>query len=299
VNAGGPSAFAAAVAVLLAAAGFTLGTLARGAVLDGLLAATAAGGIGHHLLTRRPRRRRLLLASPFPDEWRRFLVRRYAHYRRLPEAERRRFEDDLRLFLDETRITGVEVESSEELRLLVAASAVTLCLGWPAFEWHSLVTEVLLYPQSFDRDFSFEKEELSGLADPWGTVILSAPSLRHSFSHPDDGYHVGLHEFAHLLDMEMGHFDGIPAGVAAGRVAEWQRLAEEEIERVRDGRSALDPYGGENPAEFLAVSVEAFFELPLELRRRHAALYALLRDWLAQDPALWEELMLAGSRLPS
>ena len=37
-----------------------------------------------------------------------------------------RFEDDLRLFLAEKRITGVGIEATDELRLLVAASAVTL-----------------------------------------------------------------------------------------------------------------------------------------------------------------------------
>ncbi len=36
----------------------------------------------------------------------------------------------VRIFLAEKRITGVGIAASEELRLLVAASAVTLTLGW-------------------------------------------------------------------------------------------------------------------------------------------------------------------------
>jgi len=295
-----PGPFPALAAALVFAALLVLGAIGGGAdgALLGAVAGLAGAALTHRLMTRRGPRRRAVLAAPFPVEWRALLQQRYAHYRRLPEAERRRFEDDLRVFLDETRITGVEVESTEELRLLVAASAVTLSLGWPEFEW-TAVTEVLLYPQHFDRDYSFEKAELAGLAHPWGTVILSVPSLRSSFLRPDDGYHVGLHEFAHLLDMGRGRADGIPFGLPAARAAEWQQAAEEEMERVRDGRSVLDPYAGENAAEFLAVAVETFFEMPIEMRRRHPALYALLRDWLAQDPALWEELTLAGAGLPS
>ena len=55
----------------------------------------------------------------------------------------------------------------------------------------------------------FGADDLSGQAHPWGTVILSAPALCHSFRDPDDAYHVGFHEFAHLLDLEQSHFDGI------------------------------------------------------------------------------------------
>ena len=46
----------------------------------------------------------------------------------------------------------------------------------------------------------------------------------------------------------------------------------------------LDTYGATDPAEFFAVSVEAFFEQPHALRARHAKLYAELRTYFQQDP---------------
>ena len=61
------------------------------------------------------------------------------------------------------------------------------------------------------------------------------------------------------------------------------------MERLRRGKSVLDPYGAEDPVEFLAVAVEAFFEAPLALRRRHAELYAMLSAYFAQDPAAWDD----------
>ncbi len=283
--------------LFLSAAGAVLGAagLIAGALAAGLWGGLAGLGLGvastlplSRVMRRRASRRRALLALPFPEAWRQFLLESYDHYERLPPQERRRFEDDLRIFVAEKRITGVEVKVSDELRLLVAASAVTLSLGWRDYEWDQL-TEVLLYPQDFDRDWNFGDSDLAGQAHPWGTVILSVPSLYESFEDPDDAYHVGLHEFAHLLDVEQTHFDGIPVGLGRESAEEWVALVEKEMERLRKGKSVLDPYGAEDPVEFLAVAVEAFFEAPLALHQRHRELYGLLRDYFGQDPAAWDD----------
>ena len=143
---------------------------------------------------------------------------------------------------------------------------------------------MLLYPQDFDRDYRFGGDELSGQAHAWGTVILSVPSLRESFEDPDDGFHVGIHEFAHLLDVSQTRFEGIPAGLRPRGSREWVELAEKEMERLRRGKSVIDPYGADDPVEFLAVAVEAFFETPLALRQRHREVYAILAEYFRPGP---------------
>jgi Mlc titration factor MtfA (ptsG expression regulator) len=258
-----------------------------GAVVGGLLCAWGAI-LREGFERRRDVRRHLALAASFPARSRTFLEGHCDSYLRLSSPLRSRFEDDLRIFLAETTITGIEVEATDDLRLLVAASAVTLSLGWPDFEW-SHVAEVLLYPRAFDRDYSFKKPELAGQAHQWGTVILSVPALRRSFADPHDGYHVGFHEFAHLLDMDQRRFGGIQAGMSATQSRRWVGLVAEEMERLREGRSLLDPYGGEDPAEFFGVSVEVFFEQPQALRLRHRELYESLSRYFRQDPAAWDD----------
>jgi hypothetical protein len=282
--------FGPALGALVAVAAAGLGALLAGpaGALAGGVGGVLAGRFLHRARTRRFRRRRALLAQPFPPAWRTVLEEWSDHYHRLSPEWRRRFEDDVRVFVAEKRVTGVDVKVTDELRLLVAASAVTLSLGWPDYDWDAL-SEVLLYPQDFGRDYSFEARELSGQAHGWGTVILSVPSLRESFDDPDDAYHVGFHEFAHLLDLEATQFDGIPAGMPGGVAQEWVRLMDREMPRLRRGKSVIDDYGAEEPAEFLAVAVEAFFEASLALRARHAEVYALLRDYFGQDPASWDE----------
>jgi Mlc titration factor MtfA (ptsG expression regulator) len=286
----GDRRFARAAALFAVGAGTALGALVAG--LPGAGGGFVTGGLLalalHRALDRRTARRRAAVTGPFPDEWREFLLEAYDHYERLPDDWRRRFEADLRLFLAEKRITGVGVEATEELRLLVAASAVSLSLGWPDYEWDQL-TEVLLYADDFDRDYTVGEDEVSGLAHPWGTVILSVPSLYQSFEHPDDGYHVGIHEFAHILDVDHTHFDGIPVGLDGSQAREWFEVAEKEMERLRRGRSAFDAYGAHDPVEFLGVAVEAFFEIPQEVRRRHREIYSLLGAYFGQDPATWDD----------
>ncbi|HEY6548368.1 MAG TPA: M90 family metallopeptidase [Vicinamibacteria bacterium] len=300
--------------------GFVAGFLISSGL--GGLAGLALGGLLAWVLQgrrrRRTARRQAALALPFPEAWRTFLRDRYDHFERLPEALRRRFEDDLRLFLLDKRITGVGVEVTDELRILTAASAVTLSLGWPDYEWDQL-TEVLLYPQEFDRDYGFEggrsaeldeegrppEPELAGLAHPWGTVILSVPSLLEGFEDPDDGFHVGLHEFAHLLEVDRSQIGGIPMGLTGERARAWVGAATREMERlVREGQeretrrkrgrrrelaSAFDPYGDQDPVEFLAVAIEAFFEASLAVRQQHREIYDLLADYFGQDPAGWDD----------
>ena len=282
--------FARVVGIVAIPAAGGLGALVagtEGAVVGAALGLALAVGVAR-FGARRNARRRAVLAAPFPKAWRELLAARYDHYDRLPDHWRRRFEDDLRILLAETRITGVAVEVTDELRLLVAASAATLSLGWPDYEWSQL-KEVLLYPEDFDRDYRLGGHDQAGETHPWGTIILSVPALVESFAFPDDGFHVGLHEFAHLLDVDGESFDGIPRGLDAARRREWVGVMEKEMARLRKGKSALDPYGGSDPAEFLGVAVEAFFKIPLEVRRRHREVYALLSAYFGQDPAAWDD----------
>jgi hypothetical protein len=143
-------------------------------------------------------------------------------------------------FIARQRITRVETKVDDPLRLLVAASAAALSVGWPGYKWSEL-SEVLLYPDSFDRDYRFGQPELAGQAHVWGTVILSVPSLRHSFAHDEDPYHVGMHECAHLLTYERGQQIKVPVGLPAAQIQLWEVIQADELERIAGGTSIVSP----------------------------------------------------------
>ncbi len=107
-----------------------------------------------------------------------------------------------------------------------------------------------------------------------------------------DGYNVVVHEVVHFLD----HAAGGRASAQGGALEfEYQALCD----AVDNGEETLiDPYGAEDPVEFLAVAAELFFEQPRRLRRHHPALYGALRDAFHLDPAEWPPPR-AGHDLPA
>jgi Mlc titration factor MtfA (ptsG expression regulator) len=244
-------------------------------------------------------RRRALRAKPLPRPTRDLLMRHSAHYRCLPEDVRQEFNRQVQVFLADKRITPVKTRLTSEARLLVAASAVTLTAGWTGYTWDQL-REVLVYPEHFDRDYQFASTLTatgeadpasfsSGVAHPWGVIILSNPALRESFSAPGESRcHVGFHEFAHLLDLSLSRFDGVPSYLPADAVRRWTALLEEERERLEHGDSVLDPYGLSSEPELFAVAVEAFFQDSAAVANKHRDLYAFLASYFNQDPAAWK-----------
>ncbi len=88
-----------------------------------------------------------------------------------------------------------------------------------------------------------------------------------------------------------------PAAPTAGRrrpLEEWTSDLGQEFDDLvdavdRDEDTFLDPYAGEDEAEFFAVASEEFLERPAELRAAHPRLYALLQEFYALDPAGWRD----------
>jgi Mlc titration factor MtfA (ptsG expression regulator) len=237
---------------------------------------------------RSPVRRWFIVRQPFPDRWRDWLVDHIPYYERLPTTRQTRFERDMQIFLSEQTIEGVSgVTITEEHRLSIGASAAMLLNGRPAWELpgnHSF----LLYPAHFNEEYLFADDQtdayLLGRAHGQGPVILALPAVEEAIRHPEDGRNVILHELTHLLD-----FANLPAASATDRnsglsTRELKELLDREKSRIDRGESLLGSYAGTNPAEFLAVATERFFEQPRLLKRRHPQLYQLLCTVYNQDP---------------
>lgn len=273
-------AAAVAVGVVVALGAAAVGGHPAGALLGVVVAAGYAGSA-----TRRYRRRRALLEAPMDEAWRRILEQRVAYYRRLDEAGQARFENDVRIFLAEQNVTGAgEHEVDDATRILIAASAAMLTNGTPDFEWPNL-RDIVVYPQAFDDDYHLSEDaRVAGQVHRQGPIIYSARDLKLGFRR-EEGHNVGLHELAHVLDLQDGHADGIPVDADFTADAPWVGVVTDRLRRLRKGRpSPLRDYGAINEAELFAVAVEAFFEKPDELARRDPELFDLLHDYFQQDP---------------
>ncbi|MCX6355795.1 MAG: M90 family metallopeptidase [Candidatus Aureabacteria bacterium] len=235
---------------------------------------------------RRPMRRLRLHREEFPGEWRKILREQVRFYRGLDDRHRRRFEDDVRYFLAERRIEGVGgAEVTDEVRVLIAAGAAVLLNGQPEWELPRGHT-ILVYPGSFDEEFRFTRRgPFLGKAHGQGPIIISREALLDGWREPWRGDNVVLHEFAHLMDIRAGQATGLPRMLNPAASGAWLTLIHREMEKVESNRSLLCFYAAENEAEFFAVSVEYFFERPVELKEKHAELYGALAQFFSQDPA--------------
>lgn len=211
-------------------------------------------------------------------------------YRKLDKEERKRFEVDIQRFLATTKISGVKTNVTLEDRLLVASSAVIPLFGFPAWEY-SFLDEVLLYPSSFDRNYSINNKDevitgMVGSGPMEGKVILSKPSLHAGFAIGSDRKNVGIHEFVHLFDKEDGLIDGIPPGYESKKYSlPWLNTIRAKTKDILASRSDIDGYATTNHQEFFAVASEYFFEQPHLLKKKHPRLYELLSEVFRQDPA--------------
>lgn len=227
--------------------------------------------------------------SQFPTEWRELLQKHVHFYQNLDEKEKRRFEKSIRNFMEQVRITGIRIEVTDLDRLLVACSAVIPLFGFPGWRY-SYLHEVLLYPASFDRNFSMDNPEevITGMVGSGrnmeGVMILSKHSLHQSFDNTTDKHHVGIHEFVHILDKQDGSIDGVPGVLNDKQYAKpWLQLMQREMQRIRKGKSDIDAYAATSEEEFLAVASEYFFERPKLFQEKHPELYKTLHKVYHQD----------------
>ena len=226
--------------------------------------------------------------SETPRKWKTFLNEHVHFYRNLDAHQKHQFEADIKHFLAETPITGIETEVSMEDRLLVASSAVIPLFGFPSWNYKYL-NEVLLYPTAFDREYQMNspKETITGMVGNGpmeGKVILSKPALHAGFDINNDKRNVGIHEFVHLFDKEDGSVDGIPPGFHGKQFTlPWIDFVHKKTDEILANHSDIDHYGSTNRQEFFAVASEYFFERPDLLQSKHPELYDKLSQVFHQD----------------
>lgn len=233
--------------------------------------------------------RRRLPPAQLPADYKDILEQYVSFYAKLSDEDKARFEARMQQFLARVRITGAGTEVEDMDRVFIAASAVIPLFHFPHWEYTNL-HEVLLYPHSFDEEYSLESIErpIAGMVG-WGVLqnqmILSKPDLRQGFLDKSGKYNTAIHEFVHLIDKTDGATDGIPENLIRQQfIIPWLDLMHRKIREIAEGRSDINPYGATNEAEFFAVASEYFFERPDLLQERHPELYALLEQIFHSQP---------------
>ncbi|HYW79153.1 MAG TPA: zinc-dependent peptidase [Thermoguttaceae bacterium] len=249
-----------------------------------------SGPLAYWWMRRGCRRRMRVMAQPFPRVWDTVLRSRVTYFNALNETQKDRFRQLVKIFLDETRITGIRTDVDETTRVLVAASAIIPIFNFDQWEY-SRLGEVLIYPGNFDANYQTDADGqndtlgMVGVGHLSGVMILSKPALVTGFDIAGDKRNVGIHEFAHLVDRADGAIDGIPPGVSADLARMWTQWVAKELADPPTKRSHINPYGYTNEAEYFAVLLEYFFEAPGVLQQKNPQVYAMLEKMIRQDTA--------------
>lgn len=229
-------------------------------------------------------------SQPVPEAWKQILQQKISFYRQLSNADKRVFEQRVQLFLATTDIVGYSIEIDDTDRLLVAASAIIPVWAFP--EWHYFnLKRVVLLPGSFNEEFVVGQldsaiQGMVGTGPMHGKMVLSKPALHYGFSNDRDKRNVGIHEFAHLIDMADGDGDGFPERLKEYAFSiPWFDLARQKIKAIEKLDTNINTYGATNHLEFFAVATEYFFERPKMLKKKHPGLYQALQEFYQQDLA--------------
>jgi Mlc titration factor MtfA (ptsG expression regulator) len=214
-----------------------------------------------------------------------------SYYNKLPDALKLRFLKRVYFFRNEKEFHYINLEAKPEMPVLISASAVQVTFG--------LRTYLLpFFKNIYLTDDAYYAKDVEGLnvghVSTTG-IYISWKYFLEGFKNDWDGVNTALHEMAHALRHQnnMRQF-GIDKEFETDFAKYTQQYGPVLIQALLTRRSFLRNYAFTNFEEFWAVSVEAFFEMPAELKTYLPDLYKALCEVLNQDP-LTDKKIIAAS----
>ena len=223
--------------------------------------------------------------KPIDHHSKSILEKYYPYYYNLPGSLKGMFERRVILFIRAKDFYGQEgLEVTHEMKVLIAASAVQITFGFKFFQLPRF-TKIFIYPHSYYSRHT--KKRHKGEVFPLGKIIkLSWDNFLKGFGDPTDGINLGFHEMTHAMSLENKfHSNGVSSFINAKAYRIWKQLAKHEMDLIKSEQSTFfRKYAATNLEEFLAVSVEVFFEQTNSFYEYNPQLYKATCLLLNQDP---------------
>jgi len=172
-------------------------------------------------------------------------------------------------------------EITDEMRVMVAASAIQITYGYPNVYFNHFQT-IILFAEEYYSTITGQYHE--GEVNAGGAIVLSWKNFKSGFSNLTDGRNLALHEMAHALRLtnivDNDEYDFIDRDT----MLSFEESALREIQKIDNNENVFfRSYGAANLQEFFSVAVECFFEQPGEFRTYNPELYLLLTRILKID----------------
>lgn len=215
--------------------------------------------------------------------FRKLLMSNFVVYKLLSETGRELFEKRVCRFIEMKDFrSGKSIpQITDEMRIMIAASAVQLTYGYPDVYFNHFKTIILFAEEYYSNLTGYYHE---GEVNAGGAIVLSWKNFMSGYSNPTDGRNLALHEMAHALRLtnivDNDEYDFIDRKT----MQLFEDEALHEIQKTNNGENTFfRSYSAANLQEFFSVAVECFFEQPLEFRMYNPTLYQLLARILKID----------------
>lgn len=205
------------------------------------------------------------------------------YYRLLNPKDQKLFEKRIQKFISMKQFIprGGIKEVSEEMKVLIASSAIQLTFGHPSVYFEHF-WRILIYSDSYYS--TIHQQYHHGEVNLRGIIVLSWRSFLEGITNNTDGINLGIHEMAHALRFENAIRNQEYNFLDDTDLKEFDKLAVIEMEKINTGESDFfRKYAGENDHEFFAVAIEYFFEKPLDFKNYNPEMYRVLKNVLKQD----------------
>lgn len=204
----------------------------------------------------------------------------FPYYKLLNDQEKSEFLVRLMDFKNRLPIEGREgLNVDEQKQVLLCASLSQITFGYNDFRF-DFIEKIVIYPHIFFSKFL--NKDVKGITYSTGYVYISWQDFEEGYEDVKNKLNLGLHEFAHALMLEKESlFDSISFD-------EFSDM-ENQLSSRKAASGQDDPlfrnYGFTNISEFWAVSVEVFFEQPIQYRETYPNMYKITSRLLRQDMA--------------
>ncbi|MCC5915928.1 MAG: zinc-dependent peptidase [Cryomorphaceae bacterium] len=211
------------------------------------------------------------------------LYNTFRMYRKLPPDEQEVFQHRVARFMSKKEFDGRSgIDLDRRKKIIISGIAVKLTFGFRRYSM-PIVQKIIVFPEPFknSRTGNFHKGEFSVAQKH---IAFSWKDLIQGIEDPNDNLHLGLHEFAHALLLELLHGHWADS-YFKHRFQEVDRLMKkpENFRRI-SSHPYFREYAQTNKMEFFAVAVEHFFETPLTFRRQLPDLYDIFMRMFNLDP---------------
>jgi len=211
----------------------------------------------------------------------RILEQKFKFYGKLTPKHRLIFEHRVALFIKDKDFIGrEELEVTEEMKVLISATAVMLTFGFRDF-YIGLLERIFIYPGEF---YSVAREEYhKGEFNPkLKTLVLSWTDFKKGFENYHDKINLGIHEFAHAIHLNSMKERDISSTIFSDSFKELTDLIsnEEPLRKALISSKYFREYAFTNQFEFIAVVIESFIESPAELKSQFPEVYSKTKQML-------------------